>query len=45
MNRVCDKRWKVAVITHAEDKRLSDAGRSTLLETPEARWAAAKIQF
>jgi hypothetical protein len=45
MNRVCDKRWKVAVVTHAEDKRLSEGGRSTLLETPEARWSAAKIKF
>ncbi len=45
MNRHCDKRWKVAVITHAEDKRLSEGGRSTLFKTPEARWAAANIKF
>jgi hypothetical protein len=45
MNRHCDKRWKAAVITHAEDKRLSEGGRSTLLKTPDARWAAANIKF
>ena len=45
MNRHCDRRWKVAVITHAEDKRLSEGGRSTLFKNPEARWAAAKIAF
>src|SRR5258707_1292733 len=39
MNRHGDKRWKAAVITHAEDKRLSEGGRSTLLKTPDARWA------
>jgi hypothetical protein len=45
MNRHCDKRWKVAVITHAEDKRLSESGRLTLFKTPEERWAAANIKF
>jgi hypothetical protein len=45
MNRHCGKRWKVAVITHAEDKRVSEVGRSTLFKTPEARWAAANIEF
>jgi hypothetical protein len=45
MNRHCDKRWKVAVITHAEDERLSKGGRSILLKTPDSRWAAANIKF
>ena len=45
MDRLCDKRWKVAVITHAEDKRLSEIGRSKLFDTPEERWAAANIEF
>jgi hypothetical protein len=38
MDRLCDRRWKVAVITHAEDKRLSEIGRSKLFDTPEERW-------
>jgi len=33
------------VITHAEDKRLSEIGRSKLFDTPEERWAAANIEF
>jgi len=46
MDRLCQERWKVAVITLAEDERLSKlSGRSTLLDTPDARWAAAKIRF
>jgi hypothetical protein len=35
----------IAVITHAEDKRLSEGRRSTLFKTPEARWAAANVKF
>ena len=45
MNRHCDEPWKVAVITHAEDKRLSEGGRLTVFKAPEARWAAARIKF
>jgi hypothetical protein len=42
LNKLCDKRWKVAVITHEEDRRLP---RSQLFETPEERWKAAGIKF
>ena len=35
-------RWKVAVVTLEEDARLS---RSTLMDTPDARWALAGIEF
>jgi len=42
MNRLCRKIWKVAIITHAEDKRLA---RSKMYVSPEARWKAAGIEF
>lgn len=42
LDKLCDKKWKIAVITHEEDKRLA---RSKLFKSPEARWAAAKIEF
>jgi len=38
--------YRLAYITKAEDMRLNALGlRSKLLETPEARWAAAGIEF
>ena len=38
--------WKVAVITLDEDARLNKiCGRSKLFASPEARWAAAGIEF
>ena len=42
IDEFCDRKWKVAVITHEEDKRLQ---RSKAYATPEERWAAAKIVF
>ena len=42
MNKHCDRRWKVAVLTLEEDKRLN---RSKLYKSPEARWKAARIKF
>jgi hypothetical protein len=42
MDRHCDNRWRVAVITLEEDKHLN---RSGLYKSPEARWKAAKIKF
>ncbi len=42
MDKLCDTKWKVAVITHEEDARLA---RSKLYKSPEARWKAAKIKF
>ena len=37
-----DKHWKLAVITHEEDRRLE---RSTMMASPDERWAAAGIKF
>ena len=37
--------WKMAVITLDEDRRLNKIARSTMYETPNARWAAAGIEF
>ena len=45
MNRLCNKRWEVAVITTDEDRRLSKVSRSALFPTPRRRWEAAKIRF
>jgi hypothetical protein len=45
LNELCDKRWKVAVVTHEEDKRLSRLGRGRLFRTPRSRWKAAEIKF
>jgi hypothetical protein len=45
MNKLCNKQWKVAVITHEEDKRLTKLGRTKMFQNPELRWAAAKIEF
>jgi len=42
LNDLCDGRWRVAVITHEEDKMLS---RSAAMDDPEARWKAAGILF
>ncbi|MEK7134094.1 MAG: hypothetical protein AAB804_03420 [Patescibacteria group bacterium] len=42
MDKHCDRRWKVAVITLEEDRHLN---RSKLYKSPEARWKAAKIRF
>lgn len=45
LDELCDTRWKVAVITHEEDKRLNTVARSRLFNSPEERWAAAGIEF
>jgi hypothetical protein len=45
MDAHCATKWKVAVITHDEDKRLNVLGRSKEFSTPDERWAAAKIEF
>jgi len=42
MDRLVKKRWKLAVITHEEDRRLA---RSSILKTPEERWREAGIHF
>jgi hypothetical protein len=44
MDAHCDKKWKVAVITHEEDGRLNKL-KGTKFASPEARWAAAGIEF
>ena len=45
MDKLCDRKWKVAVITLDEDKRLNRLARSKLYKSPEARWKAANIKF
>lgn len=45
LDNLCDERWKVAVITCEEDKRLNKIARSTLFERSEDRWAIAGIVF
>ena len=41
-----DTYYKVAVITKEEDRRLNQLKlRSKMMSTPEARWAAAKIEL
>ncbi len=45
MDKLCNMKWKVAVITHEEDKYLNRLARSKLYASPEARWKAAKIKF
>ena len=42
MDRFCARRWRVAVVTHEEDRRLA---RSKLFPSPEARWKAVGIEF
>ena len=45
LDSLCDTRWKVAVITLEEDRRLGKVARSRLFDSPEERWAAAEIKF
>lgn len=39
------QRWKLAVITLEEDKRLNRLARSQMFATPDERWASAGISF
>jgi hypothetical protein len=45
LDNLCQRKWKVAVITHEEDKRLTKLTRSKSFRTPESRWAAGKLKF
>lgn len=45
MDKLCNTKWKVAVITHEEDRHLNRFARSKLYKSPEARWQAAGIKF
>lgn len=45
MNDLVDRKWKLAVVTLDEDRRLNKIARDRAFETPEARWAAADIKF
>ncbi len=45
MRLLVARRWKLAVITIEEDRRLNARFRSRLFDTPEARWTAAGIVF
>jgi hypothetical protein len=41
-----EKHWQIAIITKEEDQRLTALGlRSKLMESAQARWAAAGIVF
>jgi hypothetical protein len=40
----CNRKWKVAVLTHEEDLRLNKLKRETF-SSPDKRWAAANIEF
>lgn len=42
LNDLCDRRWRVAVITHEEDRLLN---RSSVADDPEERWKSAGIEF
>jgi hypothetical protein len=43
---IMETQWAIAHITRAEDQRLRDRGlNSKALDTPQARWAAAGIEF
>jgi hypothetical protein len=44
MDRHCDKKWKVAIITQEEDRRLNRL-KDTKFDSPDQRWAAAQIEF
>lgn len=45
MDDHCERKWKVAVITHEEDRRLNKVARTKPFATPDERWAAAGIEF
>ena len=42
MDKHCKTKWRVAVVTQEEDRRLV---RSKLYKSPQARWKAANIKF
>jgi hypothetical protein len=41
MNRLVRKYWRIAVITHEEDRKIS----RKWFKSPQERWAAAGIRF
>ncbi|WP_155802404.1 hypothetical protein [Brevundimonas naejangsanensis] len=45
LDPLIQKRWKLAVITLEEDRRLNRMARSSLFDTPDERWTAAGISF
>ena len=45
LDTLCDQRWKIAVITLDEDRRLNRMARSKLYDSPQERWQAAGIVF
>jgi len=42
LDDLCERKWRVAVITHEEDRRLP---RSEAMNDPEERWRTAKIEM
>ncbi len=45
MAKLTEQHWKLAVITLEEDEHLNKVARSASFNTPEERWARAKIEF
>lgn len=45
LDSLIQHRWKLAVITLEEDRRLNRLARSKLFASPDERWAAAEISF
>jgi hypothetical protein len=44
MEKHCNQKWKIAVITQEEDRRLNKFKGQKFI-SPDQRWAAAKIEF
>jgi hypothetical protein len=45
LNKLIKRYWKLAVITLDEDRRLNNIARKKMYNSPDDRWAAAKILF
>ncbi len=45
MDDLVEREYRLAVITLDEDRNLNRIARSTMFDTPEARWAKAGIEF
>lgn len=45
LKNLVNKRWKLAVITLEEDKKLNSKARSKAFNTPEERWEYGGIEF
>jgi hypothetical protein len=45
MKTLVNRYWKLAVITLEEDRELNKVARAKMFNTPEERWAEARIKF